>query len=55
MKITRDNRALTLTDFPYLIGVVAFPAAVFMAYHAARAFPEGRPPRDVVGARRSAR
>lgn len=50
MKITRDNRTLTLTDFPYLIGVIAFPAAAAMAYHAARAFHEGHPTRDVVGA-----
>jgi hypothetical protein len=50
MKISRDNRALTLTDFPYLIGVIAFPAAVFMACQAAIAFHRGHPTRDVVGA-----
>ena len=50
VKITRNNHSLTLTDFPYLIGVIAFPAAAAMAYHAARAFHEGHPTRDVVGA-----
>jgi hypothetical protein len=50
VKITRDNQTLTLTDFPYVIGVVAFPVAAFMVYHAARAFRDGNPTRDVVGA-----
>jgi hypothetical protein len=50
MRITRDNRALTLTDFPYLIAVIAFPAAAALACHAAIAFHQGHPTRDVVGA-----
>src|SRR5438046_1075120 len=50
MKITRDNRSLTLTDFPYLFGVIAFPAAAFLAYHAVLAFHQAQPTRDVVGA-----
>ena len=50
MKITRDNHALTLTDFPYLFGVFAFPAAAFLAYHAVLAFQQARPTRDVLGA-----
>ena len=50
MKITRDNRSLTLTDFPYLFGVIAFPAAAFLAYHAVLAFQQARPTRDVLGA-----
>jgi len=50
VKITRDNHTLTLTDFPYMIGVIAFPAAAFLVYHAVRAFRDGNPTRDVVGA-----
>jgi len=50
MKITRDKHFLTLTDFPYLFGVIAFPAAAFLAYHAVVAFHRAEPTRDVVGA-----
>jgi hypothetical protein len=51
MKITRPhNRALVISDFPYLIGAVAFPVAAFLLYQAVKAFREGDRTRDVVGA-----
>lgn len=34
MRITRsDNRKLVIVDFPYLIGVIAFPVAAFLLGH----------------------
>jgi len=50
VKITRDSHFLTVTDFPYLFGIFAFPAAAFLAYHAVLAVHQAQPTRDVVGA-----
>lgn len=51
MKITRrDNRALVIVDFPYLIGAIAFPAVVFLLYHAVAALRRGGRTGEVVGA-----
>src|SRR5690242_6919864 len=33
MKITRSNDALVIVDFPYLIGLIAFPLTLFLFYH----------------------
>jgi hypothetical protein len=51
MRITRsDPRNLVIADFPYLIGVIAFPAAVFMVGSAIVMLARGQHTGDIVGA-----
>jgi hypothetical protein len=51
MKITQqDQSALIIEDFPYVIGAIAFPAALFMLYQAIATAVRGGRTRDAVGA-----
>jgi len=51
MKIAQqDQSALIIEDFPYLIGAIAFPAALFMLYQAIATVVRGGRTRDVIGA-----
>jgi hypothetical protein len=55
MKITQqDQSALIIEDFPYVIGAIAFPAALFMLYQAIATAVRGGLTRNVVGAAISA-
>lgn len=50
MRITRsDHRNLVIVDFPYLIGVIAFPCAAFMASIAVQAIARHSHTGDIVG------
>jgi hypothetical protein len=50
MRITRaDNRRLTVVDFPWLIGVVAFPCAAVMLGVAIAAIVKDRGPSQIAG------
>ena len=51
MKITQqDEHALVIEDFPYVIGAIAFPAALFMLYQAIAITIRGGLTRNGVGA-----
>jgi len=55
MKITRrDNSTLLIVDFPYLIGAITFPVALFLLYHAVVALHHHARTKEVVGAGLSA-
>ena len=50
MRITRsDHRNLVIVDFPYLIGVIAFPCAALMLCLAVQAIAKHGPAGDIVG------
>lgn len=50
MKITQQGRrALVVEDFPYVIGAIAFPAALFLLYEAIATGVRGGASRDVIG------
>jgi hypothetical protein len=50
MKITRSDQShLVIVDFPYLIGVIAFPAAAFMLAVTIRAIANHSSAGDIVG------
>jgi hypothetical protein len=50
VKIVRsDARSLVIVDFPYLIGAVAFPCALFLLVRAILFVAEGGPRGDVIG------
>jgi hypothetical protein len=51
MKITQqDQSALVIQDFPYLIGVIAFPAALFLLYKSIATAVHSGLTRNAIGA-----
>jgi hypothetical protein len=51
MKITQqDEHALVIEDFPYLIGAIAFPAALFLLYQAIVTAARAGLTRNAIGA-----
>src|SRR5436305_2040138 len=51
MKISRQNDdALTIADFPWLIGAVAFPVSLYLVYESISTLLRGGPTGEVVGA-----